>query len=189
MLSMTGCGYARIQGETHIVTVEVKSVNSRYLDFNCKLPRAYSRLEEKIKAFAGGYTTRGKLDVYLTVETAPGSADTSLAIDEAYLRNYLTCLHELHDKYGIRDDITVMSVAANKDIFTTARADESTDELWERILPALTAAFEDFRAMKKAEGGRLACDILGKVDVLEGMVNDMEAHTPDVVEEYRKRLT
>ena len=189
MLSMTGCGYARIQGETNIVTVEVKSVNSRYLDLNCKMPRAYSRLEEKIKAFAGNYTTRGKLDIYLTVETAPGCADTTLAIDEAYLRNYLACLKELHETYGLRDDISVMSVAANRDIFTVSGKDEGTDTLWERILPSLTAAFEEFRAMKKAEGDRLAADILGKIDVLEGYVNTMEAQMPSVVTEYEKRLT
>ena len=189
MLSMTGCGYARVQNGAYIVTVEVKSVNSRFLDFGCRLPRAYSRLEEKIKSFASGYATRGKLDVYVTVETAPGCADTTLAVDEAYVRNYIACLRELNEKYGLRDDISVMTVAANRDVFTGARTDEGTEVLWERLLPALTAAFEEFRAMKKAEGDRIAADIRGKIDVLEGYVNDMEAHTPEVVAEYEKRLT
>ncbi len=189
MLSMTGCGYARVQGETTVVTVEVKSVNSRYLDVNCKMPRTYSRLEEKVKAFAAGYTTRGKLDIYITAEAVPGAAESFLSLDEAYLVNYLSCLKQLNEKYGLKDDISVMSVAANRDIFTSFKEDDSTDVLWGRLEGALTQAFEDFRTMKKAEGDRLVKDILGKVDVLEGYVAAIEKRVPDVVEDYRKRLT
>lgn len=189
ILSMTGCGYARIQGETTIITTEIKSVNSRYLDLNCKLPRAYSRVEEKVKALAGTYTTRGKIDIYISSERVPGAVDTSLSLDETYLNNYLTCLNELETKYGLKNDISIMSVAQNRDIFTTVKSEDSTDELWERLLPSLTAAFEDFAAMKKAEGERLTKDILSKIDILEGYVAQVEALSPTVVEEYKERLT
>ena len=140
ILSMTGCGYARVTTGSVLLTAEIKSVNSRYLDINCKTPRAYSRLEEKIKALIGTYATRGKIDVYLSVETAPGEADTALSLDQAYLKNYLACLKELRDSYGLKDDISVMTVAANRDVFTYQSADESTDELWARVEPALCAA-------------------------------------------------
>ncbi len=189
MFSMTGCGYARIQTGSAIVTVEIKSVNSRYLDINCKTPRAYSRLEEKIKTAVGAYTSRGKIDVYVTQETAPGEAATTLSLDEAYLANYLNCLKELAEKYGLKDDISVMSVAQNRDVFTTVRPDESTDELWDRLAPSLTAALEDFVNMKRAEGARLCADILSKIDVLEGYVAEIETLTPEVVSDYEKRLT
>lgn len=189
MLSMTGCGYARVQSDPVIVTAEIKSVNSRYLDLNCKMPRAYSRVEEKVKALAGTYATRGKIDIFITVETAPGAADTSLALDEAYLLGYLGCLKELHEKYGLKDDVSVMSVAQNRDIFTSVKADDSADVLWERLLPALTGAFEDFARMKKAEGERLTADILDKIAVLEGFVGEVEKHAPEVVADYEKRLT
>lgn len=189
ILSMTGCGYARLQGETAIITTEIKSVNSRYLDLNCKMPRAYSRVEEKVKAFVGGYATRGKIDIYISAEAVPGASDSFISIDEAYLTNYLACLNELKEKYGLKDDISVMSVAQNRDIFTSVKADDSADELWERILPSLTAAFEDFAKMKKAEGERLAADMLSKIDVLEGYVSEVEKLAPAVVEDYRKRLT
>ena len=186
---MTGCGYGRIQGEQVIVTVEVKSVNSRYLDINCKLPRAYSRIEEKIKAFAGKYTTRGKLDIYVTVETAPGAAGTLFQIDEAYLLNYLECLEQLRDKFGLRDDISVMRVAQNKDVFTGARQEDTADELWERALPALEKAFEEFAGMKKSEGTRLKADLLQKIDVVEEYVSKIEVLSPEIVSQYEKRLT
>ncbi len=189
ILSMTGCGYARIQGETTIITAEIKSVNSRYLDINCKMPRAYSRVEEKVKALIGTFTTRGKIDVYITAEAVPGAANSFISIDEAYLLNYLDCLRELNEKYGLKDDISVMNVAQNRDIFTSVKADDSTDELWARLEPALKAALEDFVTMKKAEGDRLAKDILSKIDVLEGYVAEIEKHAPEVVEEYENRLT
>lgn len=186
---MTGCGYARIQGETTIITTEIKSVNSRYLDLNCKMPRAYSRVEEKVKALAGTFATRGKIDIYISAEAVPGATDAFISIDEAYLLNYLSCLNELKDKYGLKDDISVMSVAQNRDVFTSVKADDSTDELWERLLPSLNAAFEDFVRMKKAEGERLKNDILSKIDVLEGYVARVKELAPSVVEEYRVRLT
>ncbi len=186
---MTGCGYARIQGETTIITTEIKSVNSRYLDLNCKMPRAYSRVEEKVKALAGTFATRGKIDIYISAEAVPGATDAFISIDEAYLLNYLSCLNELKDKYGLKDDISVMSVAQNRDVFTSVKADDSTDVLWERLLPSLTAAFEDFLKMKKAEGERLKNDILSKIDVLEEYVARVKELAPAVVEEYRVRLT
>lgn len=189
ILSMTGCGYARVQTGNVLLTAEIKSVNSRYLDINCKTPRAYSRLDEKIKALVGTFATRGKIDVYLSAETAPGEADTTLSLDEGYLKNYLACLKELRDGYGLKDDISVMTVAANRDVFTYQTADESTEELWARVEPALRAALEEFSAMKRAEGARLSVDMLAKIDILESYVAEIERLAPNVVAEYEKRLT
>ena len=171
---MTGCGYGRIQGEQVIVTVEVKSINSRYLDINCKLPRAYSRIEEKIKAFAGKYTTRGKLDIYVTVETAPGAAGTLFQIDEAYLLNYLECLEQLRDKFGLRDDISVMRVAQNKDVFTGARQEDTADELWERVLPALEKAFEIYPEVRLVVVAHLY-GVPGKIDEIKRICSQHHA--------------
>ena len=189
IFSMTGCGYARVQGKAAIITAEIKSVNSRYLDVNCKMPRAYSRLEEKIKAAVGTYATRGKIDVYITVEALPGAANTLLSLDEVYLGNYLACLKALRDGYGLKDDISVMTVAQNRDIFTAARQDDSADELWEQLSPALEQALNDFASMKRAEGVRLAQDILLKIAVLEGYIAEVEKLAPEVVADYEKRLT
>lgn len=189
ILSMTGCGYARLTSHGVILTAEIKSVNSRYLDINCKSPRAYSRLEEKIKTAIGTHATRGKIDVYITVEAAPGEANTTLSVDEGYLKNYLSCLYTLRDSYGLKDDISVMSVAQNRDIFTAARADESVEELWERLAPVLDRALEEFSAMKRTEGDRLAADMLSKLDVLENYVIQIETLAPKVVKQYEERIT
>ncbi len=186
---MTGCGYARKPIDDSIITVEIKSVNSRYIDLNVKLPRMYSRTEERIKAELGKYTTRGKIDIYLSYEALPGSEDAFVSLDEAYLENYLACLKTLAEKYNLSDDISVMTVARNSDVFTKTKSVEYTlDELWEKIEGAVTAALEDFFAMKKTEGKRLGEDILKKLDVITGYVDEIEKAAPAVVEDYSKRL-
>ncbi len=189
ILSMTGCGYARGTIDDSIITVELKSVNSRYLDLNVKLPRMYSRCEEKIKAELGKYATRGKIDVYLSFEALPGAEDAFVSIDEAYLENYLSCLKTLNEKYGLKDDISVMSVAQNRDVFTTVKSkDYTVEELWERIEPCITAAFCDFRSMKKVEGKKLGEDILKKLDIIGSYVDIIEKESPNIVKEYSKKL-
>ncbi len=189
ILSMTGCGYARVTGSDSIITVEVKSVNSRYLDLNVKMPRMYSRTEEKVKGLLSKYTTRGKVDIYISSEALPGADDAFISLDEAYLENYLACLNTLKEKYNLKDDISVMSVAANRDVFTTVKSvDLTVDELWERLEGAVTAAFEDFYGMKKTEGKRLGEDILSKLDVISSYVDIIEKAAPEVVKEYSARI-
>ena len=189
ILSMTGCGYARGTIDDSIITVELKSVNSRYLDLNVKLPRMYSRCEEKIKAELSKYATRGKIDIYLSFEALPGAEDAFISIDEAYLENYLSCLKTLNEKYGLNDDISVMSVAQNRDVFTTVKSkDYTVEELWERIEPCITAAFSDFRSMKKVEGKKLGEDILKKLDIIGSYVDIIEKESPNIVKEYSKKL-
>ena len=189
ILSMTGCGYARIQGADSIITVEVKSVNSRYLDLNIKMPRMYQRVEERVKTLLSKYTSRGKVDIYISSETLPGAEDAFVSLDEEYLANYLACLNTLKDKYNLKDDISVMSVASNRDVFTSVKSVEYTpDELWERISAAVEMAFEDFFSMKQREGKKLGEDILSKLEFISSFVDTIEKEAPNVVEEYSKRI-
>lgn len=189
ILSMTGCGYARIQGTDSIITVEVKSVNSRYLDLNIKMPRMYQRVEERVKTLLSKYTTRGKVDIYISSEALPGAEDAFVSLDEEYLVNYLACLNTLKEKYGLRDDISVMTVAQNRDVFTQVKSVEYTpDELWERISKAVEAAFEDFFSMKRREGKKLSEDLLSKLEFISSFVDTIEKEAPKVVEDYSKRI-
>jgi len=189
ILSMTGCGYAPKTIDDSIITVELKSVNSRYLDLNVKLPRMYSRCEEKIKAELGKYTTRGKADIYISSEALPGSADVNLSLDEVFLESYLKCLYELRDKYNLKDDISVMSVARNSDVFSTVKREEKTPEqLWEKLSGPVEQAMKGFFEMKQTEGKRLGEDIITKLDNIEKFVMEVEKAAPSVVEQYAKNL-
>ncbi len=175
---------------TQILTAELKSVNSRYLDVNCRIPRMYSRTEDKIKTHLGKFTTRGKVDIYISAEALPGADNAGVSLDEAYLASYLEALKRLRDEYGLKDDISVMTVARNNDVFTNAKSAELTpEELWTQIEPCVTKAFSEFRQMKKTEGKRLGEDILSKLEIIEGIVAEIERRAPKIVEDYAKRLT
>ncbi len=159
--SMTAFGRAAGTINNKNITVELKSVNSRYLDPTVKISRPYSFLEEKVKAKISAAMTRGKVEVYIGVEQV-GSPDTHLALDHPYLENYLTVLHALRDRYGLRDDISVMQVAQNKEIFTVERPEVDMEAVWQEVLPFLDEAVAGFLAQRAAEGERLKADLMQK---------------------------
>ena len=159
--SMTAFGRAAGTINNKTITVELKSVNSRYLDPTVKISRAYSFLEEKVKAKLSSAITRGKVEIYVGIEQI-GSADTHLALDRPYLENYLSVLNTLKERYNLRDDISVMQVAQNKEIFTVERNEIDTEAVWQEITPFLDEAIAGFMAQRAAEGERLKIDLLQK---------------------------
>ena len=150
--SMTAYGRAGRTALGKDILVEIKSVNNRYFDVSVKLPRAYGFLEEKIKAYIGSNgIARGKIDVYVSVETLPGSG-TEIALNEAYAAAYLKALRKLRDTFDIKDDISVMRMAQNRDIFAVGKQEESPEEDWDAVRPALDEALAQFLQMREAEG-------------------------------------
>lgn len=190
IVSMTGHGRAVLSLPGKTLTAELRSVNSRYLDITCKIPRQYIRFEDRIKKEIGRYATRGKIDLFLTLENTEDGSDDELSLNRAYLKNYLECLAVLRDEYGLRDDITVSSVAANRDIFMQSVPEEESDEvIWSRLLPPLTEALLQFSSMKKTEGAKMKADLLEKLAGLESIIEQIKALMPTVVNTYRERLT
>ena len=159
--SMTAFGRAAGTVNNKTITVELKSVNSRYLDPTVKISRPYSFLEEKVKAKLSAAMTRGKVEIYVGIEQV-GSPDTHLALDRPYLENYLAVLNTLKERYNLRDDISVMQVAQNKEIFTVERPEVDMEAAWAEVLPFLDEAIAGFLAQRAAEGERLKADLLQK---------------------------
>lgn len=159
--SMTAFGRAAGTANNKNITVELKSVNSRYLDPQIKITRPYSFLEEKVKARICAALTRGKIEVYVGVEQI-GSLDTHLALDRPYLENYLSVLNTLKERYNLRDDISVMQVAQNKEIFTVERPEVDMEAVWADVSPFLDEALNGFMEMRRAEGERLKADLMQK---------------------------
>lgn len=190
IISMTGHGRAQAQIPGKTLTVELKSVNSRYLDITCKMPKLYLRFEEKIKQLIGEYAGRGKIELFLGFENFTDGDEQQISLNKQYLKGYLDCLYELRDEFGLFDDITVSSVAANRDIFLLSKADDPEDEeIWNSLSAPLTEALGKFFEMKRIEGERLKDDVLSKLDVLEGIIAKIKVRLPDIVEAYRERLT
>lgn len=186
--SMTAFGRAVGEWEDKSITVEIRSVNSRYLDATIKLPRVYAALEEKLKAYLQkNVISRGKVELSVFVQ-GRGSTETQISLDEAYLDGYLRALYRLRDEYGLADDISVMRVAENREVFTVVRAEEDVSADYERILAVLSRAAADHTAMRKAEGERIERDLCEKVAAIRALTEKIAARSAEEIAAYREKL-
>ena len=186
--SMTAFGRAKYEGEEKNITVEIKSVNSRFYDCSVKMPRAYLPLEERIKNYVQkNAVSRAKVDVYITVDNHSSTAQ-KLDIDEAYAESYITALRALRDRFDLSDDISVMSVAKNSDIFKTTRLDTDIESEWELLSPVLDEAIADYTAMRTVEGEKAFSDLTSKLDLIKTYVNEIEAISKEDTVGYRDKL-
>ena len=186
--SMTAFGRAKHEGESKNITVELKSVNSRYFDCSVKMPRAYIFLEERIKNYVQKNAIgRGKVDVFLTVENLK-TENVSVGIDEGYARSYIEALRTLRDTFGLADDISVMSVARNQDIFSYARADEDLEAEWELIRSVLDDAIAGYVEMRTVEGEKAAEDIKAKIEQVRAYADEVEEISNTDTVGYRDKL-
>ena len=186
--SMTGFGRCRETVDGLDITVEIKSVNSRFFDCTAKISRAYSYLEERVKPYlqARG-VSRGKVDVWIGVEVLD-SIETEITIDETYLKGYLDALYRLRDEYGLRDDISVMSVSRVPDLFRVKKPEEDVERDWTRVETVLAKATDAFLAVRAREGESLAADLTGKIAQIASIVDEIEKLSELDVTSYRERL-
>lgn len=170
------------------ITVEIKSVNNRYADFSIRVSRMYSFLEEKIKAYLQSHgISRGKVEVNCSVNVLD-AVGTEIHLDTAYTQSYINALRELRDTFGLSDDISVMSVAQNRDIFTVQKPQEDMEKDWADVQTVVAAALEAFCVMRANEGARIRSDLLQKSANLRRMTDEIAAHAADATEAYRVRL-
>ena len=185
--SMTGFGRGVFENEKRSVTVEIKSVNHRFFDFNLKIYRIYSKFEDRIRAEVAAAVSRGKIDVYVSVVNKQEDG-VDVKLDRSLLAGYLKAYALLRDEYGLKDDISVMTVARNTDLFTQNKIEEDDEEVYADIKTALDAALTEFSAMRKAEGEHLAADLTGYLEKLERDTVFIKERSPQRVSEYRARL-
>ena len=162
--SMTAFGRARSLSPDGAldITAEIKSVNSRYLDASVKITRMYSYLEERIKTFlSDAGITRGKVEVYVGIDVIKQSG-VEVMLDTEAAESYITALKTLRDTFGLSDDISVMSVAANRELFTVKKPEDDIERDWQAVLPVLREAAERFTAMRVREGENLCRDLVAK---------------------------
>lgn len=186
--SMTAFGRAKREGEAKDITIEIKSVNSRFFDCNVKLPRAYIFLEERIKEHIRTKAVgRAKVDVFVTVDNHTSGVGT-VGLDASYLESYLSALGRLRDEFGLRDDISVMTVARNSDVFKTTKVDADLEAEWELLRPVLDQAIADHTAMRTAEGEKAIADIKGKIELIRSYVDEIESISKEDTVGYRDKL-
>ena len=186
--SMTAFGRGKTESEIKDITVEIKSVNSRFFDCSVKLPRAYIFLEEKIKSYVQrNAVARAKVDVFVTVDEHT-SGMGSVGIDEAFAESYVNALRTLSEKFGLRDDISTMTVAQNRDIFTYDRPEEDLESEWELFRAALDKAIEGYSEMRRVEGEKAGADITEKIERVRAYADEVERISHEDTVGYRDKL-
>lgn len=188
MRSMTGFGRSRavIGGKEYLL--EIKSVNSRYSEFNMKLPRSCTYLEEKLKTLLKGVISRGKVDVWLSV-TDVEDRSTSVTVNLPVVKNYLEEMRKCGEELSLPDDLQLSSIFRMTDAFTIVRTEADEEEIWQAVQTVANAALAEFTAMREKEGEKLKADLLEKVANIEVMVGEIEKLSPETTAAYRQRLT
>lgn len=188
MKSMTGYGRARMTLHDRDITVEIRSVNHRYLDCNVKVPRVYGFLEEAVKGAVSKVISRGKTDVYISID-ASRAGDVTVTVNDQLVEAYIAALKQIRDSNGLADDISTMSVAKMPDVFLAQKQEPDIEEVKADVLTVLDAAAEEFCTMRMREGLKLREDVLGRCDTILELVAQVEERSPKCVEEYRAKLT
>lgn len=186
--SMTSFGRARNTVGGKDITVELKSVNNRFFDCSVKLPRAFSFLEEKIKPYLQSKSiSRGKVDVYITINVID-TPDVSFDIDEGYAAAYISALQKLGEKFGLANDISIMSVAKNSDIFVIKKSEDDAERDWNDLCVVLDDAIDKFLLARQREGENICRDLCGKVESIQARVNEIEKISLTDTSSYREKL-
>ena len=186
--SMTGFGRCRDTVDGRDVTVEIRSVNNRYLDCSVHISRRMAYLEDRVKPYLQQKgISRGKVDVRITAEDSGGEALKEL--DPERVRDYLRSLRRLRDEFGLKDDISVMTVAKNAELFTAKPPVEDPESDWAALLPVLGRATDALLAAREREGESLCRDIRSKLTGIRQTVDRIEALSAESLAQYRERLT
>ena len=186
--SMTGYGRAKETINNRDITVELRSVNNRFLDCTVKIPRVYTFCEDAIKGRIQKFITRGKVDIFVTIVSV-GAEATTVHVNHDLAAGYVRALRSMAEAYDLRDDISVMNVARFSDVLAVTKADEDLESLSADICTVLDKALEGYNAMRKTEGEKLRLDIENRLNTIEELTKKIEERSPETVTEYRERLT
>lgn len=185
--SMTGFGRAEVTDGSRKFTVEIKSVNHRYLDVNIKMPKKLNFFESAIRNLLKEYIERGKVDVFITYEDYTED-NFSLKYNEDIAAQYLAYLKEMSEKFGIENDVRVSTLSRYPEVFVMEEQNIDEKELWAGLEQTIRKAAEQFVESRIAEGERLRKDLIEKLDGMLSYVDFIEERSPVIVSEYRERL-
>lgn len=185
--SMTGYGRGEAVLNGRSITVEVRSVNNRYLDCAVKVPRVFIFAEDAVKSKVQSSISRGKVDVFVTIDGA-GADSVTITLNRPVADGYYAALVELRDAYGLRDDLSVSLLSRLPDVFLVEKSPEDVETVAADICTVLDSALSDFNAMREREGRKLSEDILSRSDTIQQLTALVELQSPKTVADYRARL-
>ncbi len=185
--SMTGYGRAEDTLNGCTITVELRSVNNRYLDCNVRMPRLYLFAEETIKSRLQNTISRGKVDVFVTLDST-GGEQVQVSVNQPLADGYYAALTQLAERYGLSKDISVSLLSRFPDVLLAEKAEEDVEQRAQDICSVLDRALADFDQMRTREGARLEADVLSRAARIEELVGKVEERSPQTVAEYRAKL-
>ena len=184
---MTGYGSAKGQAGDLQISVEVKSVNNRYLDASVRMPRSFLFAEDAVKSAIGRHISRGKVDMFINVDSSAAD-DMSVKVNEALLKGYIDAINLISGKFGLENDLTAVSTGRFPDILSVEKKDLDAEEISVGLVFVAEEALRDFDAMREREGEKLCTDVLSKLETISSLVTVVEEESPRTVEAYRNRL-
>ncbi len=187
MHSMTGYGRICVERDGRQLTVELKSVNHRFLDLSFRMPRSFNALEDMMRKQIGARLSRGHVDVFVTYRNMREDS-RCVMVDEALLSAYMNALDQIREKAALADNRALMQMAQMHDVLVVTEAEEDQEALKALMRDALSGALDQMVQMRTREGASLKTDILDRINRLEKMTLSIEERYPATVEEYRKRL-
>lgn len=186
--SMTSFGRAQSAEDSKInFSIEMKSVNNRYLDVNIRMPKSMISLEEKIRNTVSNRLSRGKVDIFINYKNyneSTGKAELNMKL----AKEYYNCLLEIQNKLGTQNDITTTKIARFPDVITIAEENENLEEILKELLPLINGALDKMEEMRLKEGSKLKEDMILKLDHIYNIVVDIEKIAEDIPKNYKKRL-
>ena len=185
--SKTGFGRCEIQKESRKFTVELKSVNHRYLDVNIRMPKKLNFFETSIRTLLKSYANRGKVDIFIVYEDL-SQTKAAVKYNSAIAAEYLKYLKQMEEEFGLENDIRISTLSRYPEVFTMEEQGEDEEELWNGLKETLEGAFTQFVETRKTEGENLKKDILAKLNVLEEQISFIEERSPQIAAEYRAKL-
>lgn len=187
MHSMTGYGKGVSKRDGKTITIEIKTVNHRFLDCNIKLPRNFLFVEDRVKKAVSSAISRGHVDLYLTYEQS-STDEGAYTVDLELANNYLTAVSQLENGTGLANDVTLSTLLRVGDIVTRQQSVEDEDLLAEMTLEAASEALVNLKVMREKEGQSQKADIASKLDTIEACLDRIKEFAPKVVEDYRALL-
>ena len=185
--SMTGYGRAVETVNGREFTVEIRSVNNRYLDCTVKLPRTISFAEDAVKQQVKAAVSRGKVDVYIGMNSE-SAEDVLVSLNKPVVEGYLAALRSIASEYGVRDDISVMALARMPEVLTLDKPQVDEEQLQRDLLGVVAKALENYDAMRVREGAALEADLRSRAKTILSLVEQVELVNPQTVSDYRARL-
>jgi uncharacterized protein (TIGR00255 family) len=185
---MTGYGRGNAEENGRVFTIEIKSVNNRYLDINIRLPRQINSLEDKIRKHISSKISRGKIDVFINQEKF-SEEDYKIKVDENIAKAYYDAYSLLIEKFNLKSEVSLPLLANSNDVITVDKKEDDLEAVWKLLLKALDDALNMFVEMRGNEGIKLGKDIMQRCDLINDYILKIEARAPEVVKDFREKIS